>query len=165
MSSSINKSDFTDIGELVETEEGGLTINLLFGKMLKRVTKHMIGKKLEVSFRPLEYQRSQAQNRYLWGVAYVTISAWYRETQGERISKDAIHAHTVSEILGRVVEVEEVFGKEVLVVKGKSTSQLTKKEFNDLVEKLQKYWGDKGCDIPLPREHNYISDFIDETEA
>ena len=160
MSSQLNKTDFTDIGELRHTEDGGLAIILPFGKMLRRVTNHLIGKRLEVSFRPLEYQRSQAQNRYLWGVAYVTIAAWYKETQGEPISKDAIHAHTLSVILERSIEVEEVFGKEVLVVKGKSTSQLTKKEFNFLVEKLQAYWGEKGCEISDPREHNFLSDYL-----
>lgn len=158
-SSNLYKKEFAEVGELIEIEDG-LAIRLRFGKPLKRILKHLKGVPLEVAFKPLKYQRSASQNRWLWGVAYTTISAWYKETQGIRVSKEAIHAHTLQHILDYKIEVEEILGKEVLVVKGKSTSQLTTTEFNDMKEALQRYWAELGCDIPDPRENNFLSDFL-----
>ena len=160
MSKAINKSEFSEIGVLEKTEDGGLSIKLRFGKVLKRVLEKLIGKDLEVNFRLFKYRRTEAQNRWLWGVAYVTIAAWYKETQGETVSKEAIHAHTLQEILDYKIEVEEFMGREVLVVKGKSTSQLSTKEFSDLVDKLVAYWAYYDCYIQLPKENNFLSDFV-----
>lgn len=155
--------EINEVGELIDTEDGGLAIKLLFGKALKRVLQPFRGKRLQVSFQLLEYQRSKAQNAWLWGVAYVTISAWYKETHGYRIDKDVLHAHTLQEILERKIVVQEVFGKEVISVQGKSTSNLTIKEFNELKEKLQAYWAERGCYIPDPKGNNMLSDFIEDT--
>lgn len=156
------KESFTEVGELLNLPDGGLAIRLTFGKPLKRVLQHLFDKKLMVSFQPAKYQRSHAQNRWLWGVAYTTIIAWYKETQGESISKDAIHAHTLHNIVGHRLTATEVLGKEVVFVEGKSTSQLTTKEFSDMVERLQQFWAEKGCDIPSPRGNNFLSDFISD---
>jgi hypothetical protein len=153
----INKREFNVVGELTED---GQFIKIAHYKPLKRIFKALIGQPLDVSFKQLKYQRSAAQNRALWGVAYVTIAAWYKETNGEAISKDAIHAHTLQRILDYEVEVKEVYGTEIIVVKGKSTSALNTKEFTDLYKKIQKYWAEKGCDIPDPRGNNFLSDFI-----
>ncbi len=158
--SEIHKKEFVEIGELIDTPEYGLVISLPFGKALKRVLKHLFGEKLEVGFKPLKYQRSAAQNRWLWGVAYICISRWYKETDGVTVSKEAIHAHNLQYILDYKIVQEDIDGKEVLVVKGKSTSQLNVQEFNDMKERLQAYWSEKGCDIPDPRENNFLSDYV-----
>lgn len=161
MSSSINKKEFTEVGELI-LHEDGVAIKLLFGKTLKRLLKHLLGQRLEVGFKPLSYQRTDRQNKWLWGVAYVTIAAWYRETQGHRVDKDALHAHTLQYILDYKITAKEVLGREVLVVEGKSTSQLNTKEFNEMKEKLQAYWAERGCDIPDPKGNNFLSDYISD---
>ena len=157
-----NKDSFTDIGELYDSPEYGLIIKLTFGKALKRVVGSLIGKQLEVAFKLLKYNRSNAQNRWLWGVAYPTVIAWTLETTGETVSKEAVHAHALQEILGYIVKVEEYQGVEVIFMEGKSTKNLNTKEFNNFKEKLQRYYAVLGCDISDPRGNNYISDFLDE---
>ena len=161
-SSDINKLEFTDIGELQTTDDGGLVVVLPFGKALRRVTKHLIGKRLEVNFKLLKYQRSNAQNRWLWGVAYVTIAAFMRETTGEDWDRDAIHAYSLKYILGYEVAVKTIKGKEVLYMKGKSTSKLSTQEFNDMKERLQQHWAEQGCIIPDPVGNNFLSDFLED---
>lgn len=153
---------FTEVGELVKLPDGGLAIRLTFGKALRRILKPFFGKKLLVSFEEQKYQRSKAANRWLWGVAYVTIAAWYRETQGERISKEAIHAYTLHVILDSRIEVKEMFGKEIMIIHEKSTSQMTVQEFSEFMETLVKHWAEKGCEIPMPRGDNLLSDYIDQ---
>lgn len=148
---------FDVVGRLTDD---GRYIELTHYKALRRVFKHLMNKDLDVSFKELEYQRSAAQNRWLWGVAYITIAAWFKETQGEVITKDEIHAHTLQNILDYRVETKEVFGTEVIVVHGKSTSALTTKQFSVLKEKLQKYWGEKGCEIADPIGNNFITDHL-----
>lgn len=155
----INNREFVVVGEL---SEDCSSIQLTHYKALKRLIGHLKDTKLEVSFKKLRYKRSDAQNRFLWGVAYVTIAAWYYETQGEKVSKDVIHAHTLQYILGYRPVVETILGREVIVMEGKSTSKLNTVEFNDMKDKLQKYWAAKGCDIPDPRENNFITDFLDD---
>ena len=163
MASGVYKKSFTDVGELLDTPEYGLVIKLTFGKALKRVCRHLFGIKLEVGFKELEYQRSAAQNRWLWGVAYTSIAAWYKDTQGEKVTKEAIHAHTLQVILGYEIQTVELFGKQVINVTGKSTSKLNTKEFMTLADDLIAYWQEKGCNrIKLPRENNFLSDFIEE---
>lgn len=162
MSKSVNKTEFTDIGELIDTPEYGLVIKLPFGKALSRVVGRLMGLKLEVSFKPLKYQRSNAQNRWLWGVAYPTIAAWIRETSGELVNKEAIHAHTLQEILGYTPKSKTVNNVEVIYMEGKSTKALNTQEFNDLKDNLQKYYSELGCDVPDPRGNNYLSDYLDD---
>lgn len=156
------KDSFTDVGELLETEEYGLVVKLTFGKQLRRLVKNLFNKKLEVSFKPVVYNRSLAQNRWLWGVAYPTIVAFHKETTGETIDKEAIHAYVLTELLERKLTTSIMFGKEVIHISGKSTSALNTKEFNELKEKIQQHWAEKGCVIPDPpdKANNYISDYL-----
>ncbi len=158
----IYKKEFTEVGELLDTPEYGLVLQLTFGAAMVRLFKlaGMFGKRLEISFRILRYQRSLAQNRYMWGVAYTTIAAWYSETQGETVSKDAIHVYVLRNILEYQPKVENMLGQEVITFVGKSTSKLNTKEFNEFVEKLQAHFADKGCIIPDPKENNFLSDFL-----
>lgn len=160
MSKAINKSEFSEIGVLEKTEDGGLSIKLRFGKVLKRVLENLIGKDLEVNFSLLKYRRTAAQNRWLWGVAYTTVMAWHKETQGYSIDKNTVHAYTLQEVLGYKIVPKELLGKEVLVVEKERTSSLSTKEFSEMVEKLVAYWAERGCYIPLPRENNFLSDFV-----
>lgn len=158
--SNIHKHEFTEVGRLEESENGDLIIRLIFGKSLKKVVGNLMDKKLEVGFKALRHNRSNSQNRYLWGVAYICIRAWYKETQGRDISKEAIHAHTLQKVLGYTIRQEDVDGTEVLIVEGKSTSRLNTKEFTDLVDDLQHYWSERGCVIPDPNGNNFLSDHI-----
>lgn len=154
------QKEFTDVGELEELQDGSLVVRLVYGKILKRLVKHLYGKRLEVSFKPLKLQRSLSQNRWLWGVAYITIKAWYKETNGVSVSKDAIHAHTLQYILDYKPVMANIDGLEVIYMDGKSTSKLTVKEFNDLKTKLQAYWAERGCIIPDPKGNNFLSEFV-----
>lgn len=149
------------MGELVDYEDG-IAIKLTFGKPLKRILKPLMGQKLEVGFKVLKYQRSQAQNKWLWGVAYITIASWYKDTNGYTITKDAIHAHTLQEILDYKIRTGEINGKEVIYIDGKSTSALSVKEFSEMKDKLQVYWAERGCYIPDPRGNNFLSDYLDD---
>lgn len=160
----MNKSEYTEVGELLDTPEYGLVIRLTFGTTLKRIFKAagLFDKRLEVSMKVLKHQRSLASNRYLWGVCYTTICAFLKETQGEKVDKDAIHIHTLTVILERKPQVQNILGKEVITFNEKSTSKLTTEEFTDMIAKLKDYWAERGCFIPEARGNNFMSDYLED---
>lgn len=173
-------------------------------KPLRRILRHLVGKQLEVNFKLLKYIRSDAQNRWLWGVAYITVVGWWKETFGEKVDKETLHAYTKQVIMGGKiydtvaiqkdeflalieevldldkpkeekmalvqknlhrwivnVQVKEVLNQRVIVdASEKSTKALNTKEFCELKDNLQAHWAEKGCDIPDPRENNFLSDFV-----
>jgi hypothetical protein len=96
MSRGINREVFTEVGLLLDTDEYGLVIKLTFGKALKKVLRHLFDKKLEITVTELVYNRSSAQNRWLWGVAYETVIAHHRDTTGEKITKFIVKKFYVS---------------------------------------------------------------------
>ena len=144
-------------GQLVED---CTCLTLKFGSSLRRVLAHLVGKELLISVKPLEYKRSDAQNRYYWGVVIPMVRSWHKNLQGETITPDECHAY----ILNKVLEVKPVFktvlGDEVMYFNYKTTSKMNTKEFNDFKEKVQKFFGELGCEIPDPRGNNMLSDHI-----
>lgn len=94
--SDIYTREFHAVGELVEDCS---SIRLINYKTIRRVIKKIKGKKLEVVFKVLEFTRSNAQNRWLWGVAYITIAAFLKETQGRSYSKEEVHEHSKQYVL------------------------------------------------------------------
>lgn len=202
--SDINKRKFDVVGELVEDCS---SIKLDHHKPLRRVLSGLVGKKLAISIESLKYQKSLAQLRWIWGVAYIRIASFLKETSGVKYSKEEVHDYTTQQTLNngstgqcivmeqhefesfvddfiilmeendpilvrnRVlrfsdgfkcnVGVTEILGKRVVVSGDKKRlSKLTTVQFNDLKDKLQKEWSERGCDIPDPRENNFLSDFL-----
>jgi hypothetical protein len=82
------------------------------------------------------------------------------------------HKYPKEEVTKKIIEkltpyfssmmIQNVLEKRVLVNKNyKTTSQLTIKEFNEMKEKIQKFWAERGCIIPDPDERGNIK--IDNT--
>lgn len=90
--------------------------------------------------------RSDAQNRYLWGVCYRTIL----DSPGmEGWQNDDIHQYLLGEHFGW--ETVEMFGKKRLRPLRRS-SRLTKLEFMDYVAFIQRLMAERGIYIPDPNE-------------
>lgn len=152
--------EITLVGTINSSKTG---VDFTHPKILKRIVSQYEGIKLVVSFKPLEYQRSSAQNRWLWGVAYVRICAWYRETQGERISKEDVHSYVLQHVLEIGSKEKEILGVRTVVTGiNKTTSALSVGEYQEFKEKLQEYFSKRGCYIPDPKGNNTLSEYLDE---
>lgn len=125
----------------------------------KRALRPLLEKELEIVVKKHRRLRSNAQNRWLWGVAYVTIKQWYKETQGEDITSEEIHAHNLSSIQGYRYDVKEILGEEVLIMEGKRTSKMSVEEFQQMMEKLQQYYAERGLVIPDPEGDSFLNDY------
>lgn len=147
---------------LTGTLTGEFTLQLDFSESegMRRILMPLIDKKLEITFKELEYKRSDAQNRYYWGVVIPTIRAFLRETEGVPYTKNQVHFFNLYNVQEVKPEIVTICGKDTIVMEAKKSSEMTTKEFKEFVECLQAYWGERECYIPDPVKFNFITDFI-----
>lgn len=144
-------------GELTDSCDG---IMFDVSRHLWRVLGPLKGKKLLVKFGVLRHKRSDAQNRYIWGVMVPTVQAWFKETTGEVKSKDEVYTWFRVGLLGDKPVITEVMGCEVITMSGKRFSQMNTKEFGEAVDMILQLMAEKGCVIPEPRQFNFITEFL-----
>lgn len=125
-----------------ELSEDCKDISIAHFKPLRRILQHLVGKQLEVTFKLLKYNRSDAQNRWLWGVAYVTVCGWWKESFGERIDKETLHSYTKQVIMqGKTYDTVAIQKDEFLtLVEELLDSGLPKEQVLALVEKNLHRW-------------------------
>ena len=98
----------------------------------------------QIDIREQKSKRSDAQNRYLWGVCYQTIL----DAPGmEGWNKDDVHQYMLGEHFGW--ETVEMFGKKRLRPLRRS-SRLSKLEFMDYVAFIQQFMAERGVYIADP---------------
>lgn len=129
---------------------------------LGRVFRPLMDDDLEITIKKFYRQRSAAQNRWMWGVCIPSVIGFFKETQGESPSKDAIYAWLRTHVLGQELVLEEVQGVEVPIMKSKKFSQMTTVEFSDAVDVIVQYFDELDHEIPLPKEgtNNLITDYL-----
>ncbi len=130
------------------------------GGLLVRLFQTIKDTPLEITIRPFYKQRTAAQNRWIWGVAVVTVQAFLKETTGVLHSKDAIYVFLRVKVLGHEPVIETVQGVEIIVIKGKHFSQMNTVEFSEAAEKIIDYYEPLGCIIEFPKGNNTITDFL-----
>lgn len=118
----------------------------------------LLGKKLLIELEVFEPRRSDAQNRYYWGVCIPTIRKFLKDSEGVSYTSDELHCFNMVNVVGKKPEIKQVFGMETVVMTSKTTSQMNVKEFEEFREMLQAYWAEKGCVIPDPNQHNLTTD-------
>lgn len=103
----------------------------------------------EIEVREYRPRRSEAQNRYLWGVCYPTILRGGGESLGGWTAED-LHEHFLGEHFG--VERLEI-GTSVYLKPRRRSSRLNKQEFSDYVLFLQRRASELGIYIPDADEY------------
>lgn len=153
------------------TEDGtGLFIGKFpkIARLLRRMAAGNDEGLLEVRVRELRRNRSDAQNRYYWGVCVVYIMRHLKATQGKDYTRGEVHALNLLLVAEAKAEVRELPDPRdpsktvnVYVEVGKTTSQMNTIEFNNFISDLQLYWAETGLDIPDPEDdgHNFITGF------
>jgi|TARA_R110000851_G_scaffold2924_2_gene11859 hypothetical protein len=151
-----------------------LSINFTNNPLVKRCLKKMAAKNednlLEVCVRPFRYRRSDAQNRYYWGVCVPKVMVFLKEAKGHRFSRDEVHQLNLQYIVGAAyeeLEIKDPFSGELIKVLkevGKSTSKMNTLEFTNFIEELRGFWLHAGCDIPEPEKEKQNSNFLEDLE-
>ena len=105
-------------------------------------------------------KRSDAQNRYMWGVVVPTVRAFLLETEGVKYSPDEVYLWLRVKLLGQSPVIKVVSGIEVVMMEGKRFSEMNTKEFADATDTILKAMAEIGCVIPEPNQHNFLHEFI-----
>lgn len=117
-------------------------------------------KSLEISVKVARRSRSAAQNRYMWGVIVPTVGRWFRDTQGEKYTPDEIYLWVRMSLLEQRPVLKTILGQEIIVMEHKRFSEMTTAEFAEAVDIIVKKMAERDCVIELPRDQNYIQEFI-----
>lgn len=119
------------------------------------------GQEVDVDITFGKVKRTLAQNRLLWGVAYEVIAYEMANKFGEVMHKEVIHAHNLQVIQGVKLEWHTMNGQDVLVVKDKKSSDMTKEEFSEMYENLRDWYAvNKDIHIPESSGDNTLNDHI-----
>ena len=156
----------TDEFTLLGTMDENFNISFMDSHKLARILKRYrdTDKPLEVTVSIHRRQRSLAQNRWIHGICVPTVRGWLKDTQGEKYTHDEVYYYLNAAVIGRVPEVRDIAGEEVIILEGKRFSQMNTKEFSEAVDRIVLYFAERGLEIPLPRPktNNLISDYLDD---
>lgn len=126
-----------------------------FDNMIQAIKEH--------GFIKLEWQegstRSLGQHGLWW--MWMTEMASHFSRKGNKFNKDDMHELMKHQFLGYE---DKVIGKTEIKQQLKSTTQLTKAEMHELMEKVDMWSADHGCLLPKPEDSVY-SQLLEEIGA
>lgn len=118
---------------------------------LRRFVETMEGKNVEVIVKKKRAKRSDAQNRFYWGVVIPIIHDAFKEL-GHRLNPEEVHfflkqkfnyqtlCNADGEMVGEIP---------------KSTAELNKLEFMEYVDKISQ-WATEMLNVTIPEPHKYL---------
>tara|TARA_R100000908_G_scaffold56710_1_gene32249 strand:+ start:42772 stop:43215 length:444 start_codon:yes stop_codon:yes gene_type:complete len=136
-------------------EKGKLTF--LNEEKVKSFISSIEGKDVVINIKKHKKNRSNAQNRWYWGVALKKITEDLYNIQGELFTKEEIHSYHKSVVIASKFNTLNVLGKEILIFNDVSTKSMNTIQFNDFKQTIQNHWAVRGIDIPDPNEENFIN--------
>lgn len=125
---------------VVTPKNGSPNFSVTQNGILRQWLRKNEGKKVNITFDTRVPKRSDAQNRYLWGVYYPLLS----EDLGYTIHE----LHTLFKGMFLTEDIKEVMGKKVRLTK--STAELNKSEFSEYIMEIEAY-----TEIPAPPVEDY----------
>ena len=129
-------------------------------KSIRRVVQWM-DMILDTTIMPYKRNRSLQQNRWLWGVAYISIAAQWKEKYGETLNPNAIHAHNLKIVQGFEPKFKTMGEDQIMYFESSSSSKWKSAEFNERKQILQDwYWDEHEIDIPDPQGACTINDYL-----
>lgn len=144
------------IGNLNENLDIVLRDKIRVKKLLSKISD----KDLSINISIYKKNRSNRQNRYLWGVIVPIVKNFILETDGKVLSKDETYYYIHSEVLGNRPSIVNIMGKDVICMGGKRFSEMNTSEFNESVEMIIQYFSILDCEIPYPNEENFFNNFL-----
>ena len=125
------------LGKVIKDEKSGkvkLTLNnpQIFGEELRGLSGDVV-----VTVKEGRPTRSNAQNRYLWGVVYKTIAIHLSDLTGEVYEDWHIHEYYKDKFLSK--KKHFIIGDEESEIEIGSTRRLNTKEFEEFTENIRRH--------------------------
>lgn len=157
MSSKLRKFKYTVTGQLSDC---GKYFMFDTPAVVQKVMHKLQGKLLEAFIREVGYNRTDAQNRYYWGVVVSYFVGFYWETQGEKLDPSEVNEYFMRIYNGGKQQEREIFGTKVNAFIFKGTSEMSIKEFSEFIEVIKDHCAQFDLIIPEATGNNYVSDFV-----
>jgi hypothetical protein len=129
----MEKNEVSLIGEV--TQEGEL-IFVNSESYVDNSLYNLRGKEVWIKVLEIIEKRSLQQNKLYWGSIIPQIVEFHKETQGEQINPQTIHAFLIQNIAGFELKTQIIFGKEFFSFEKNRSSKMTTVEFTDYIEKI-----------------------------
>jgi hypothetical protein len=127
--------------------------------LISPMLSNLEGKEIEITVKRFKKSRSAAQNRWYWGIAIAgTLIPQLKNMTGEDFTKEELHQLHLTACIKCKFSTRDILGKTVIMYDDISTKKMTTVEFNSFKDKVQKFWAEKGIDIPDPNEENYLNE-------
>lgn len=127
----VSTKDFA--AEIERDEDGKNRLKILAPTWYRhQLSKFKIGEKVSIYISSIRPKRTLQQNRYYWGIYLPLIAQETGENDIERL-----HTYFKGKFLTK--EIIEVFGEKVRMVK--STTELSKNDFSDYIQKIEEQTG------------------------
>lgn len=158
MSSKLRKFKYTLTGLLSDC---GKYLILDTPAIVQKLMSHLQDKHLEIYIKEVEYNRTEQQNRYYWGVVVASFIGHYWHTQGEKIKADEVNEYFMRIYNGGKESKRSILGVEVNSYAFKGTSEMSVKDFSNFIEVIKKHC-EENCDLIIPEAtgHSFISDYV-----
>lgn len=118
------------------------------------------GQEISITIEKANKQRSPKQNRYFWLLVTIIQREWLNQT-GEYFSNEEIHNYILQNIAKPKFTTKEVMGTTIIMYAEKSTSKMSKQEFNHLKEQMQGHFKAKfDIELPDPQGECFWNDFV-----
>lgn len=111
------------------------------------------GKKVKQEIVRIFGRRSNAQNRYVWGVMYPAIAERLTELNGIEVTVEQVHIIMSEKFNSLRLKVST--GDEIVVIE--STSDMTTVEFNERCKNIQQ-WAAVNLELSVPDPNETIND-------
>jgi len=115
---------------------------------------------VEITIKGYKKNRSNAQNRWYWGMAIPAIARQIKELTGESYTKEELHKYNLQEVCKVPHTIREILGKTVIIFQDKSTKSMSTQEFNDFKSLLQGYYAERDIIIPDPMQENFLNEIV-----
>jgi hypothetical protein len=129
----MEKNEVSLIGEV--TQEGEL-IFVNSESYVDNSLYNLRGKEVWIKVSEITEKRSLQQNKLYWGSIIPQIVEFHKETQGEQINPQTIHAFLIQNIAGFELKTQIIFGKEFFSFEKNRSSKMTTVEFTEYIEKI-----------------------------
>jgi hypothetical protein len=145
-------------GRIFDEGSLGSHIHINDQRTVESILRNFYDKDVIITIKPYRKSRSNAQNRWYWGVAIMAIIPQLKEQTGEVYTKEEIHRYHLEEVIGVDHRIRNILGKTVIIFDDISTSKMSTKEFGEFKDTIQAYWAERDIIIPDPNQENFLNE-------
>lgn len=128
--------------------------------LFRRRLDALEGKDLYITITEVKPKRSDALNRYFWGVVIPALKEHHYNETGEKVTDDSLYLYLLTNFAGVTLEVKKVYDKEIITMSGLTSSKMNTEQFMAFLDAIRLHYLNLGVEIPEPTSTGTIQSFL-----